>query len=309
MIHTLTLNPSVDYIVELEEIKVGGLNRMQNDTKFPGGKGINVSRVLNRMDVKSKALGFVGGFTGDYIADYLKNENIDTDFVPVAEDTRINVKIKTGTETEINAKGPAILKENLQDLKTKIGRLSDGDLLVLAGSIPSTLPETTYEELVKICSENGAAFVVDAEGELLKKVIPYKPFLIKPNHHELGEIFDTEFTAAEEVIPYGQKLVDMGAQNVIVSLAGKGAVLVTDENAYIASVPQGEVKSSVGAGDSMVAGFLAAFEQYRDIEKAFQYSVASGSATAFSLGLCTKEKAEGLLSQVSITKISLKGEN
>ncbi|GLB59430.1 1-phosphofructokinase [Cytobacillus sp. NCCP-133] len=309
MIHTLTLNPSVDYIVELDEIIIGGLNRMQSDTKFPGGKGINVSRVLNRMEVKSKALGFVGGFTGNYIADYLKNENIETDFVPVTEDTRINVKVKAGKETEINAKGPAISEENLEDLKKKVSNLSNKDLLVLAGSIPATLPETTYEDLVKVCSENGAAFVVDAEGELLKKVLPYKPFLIKPNHHELGEIFNAEFASAEEVIPYGKKLADMGAQNVIVSLAGKGAVLITDESAYIASVPKGQVRSSVGAGDSMVAGFLAAYEKYRDIEKAFQYSVASGSATAFSIGLCTKEKAEELLSQVSITKVNLKGEN
>ncbi|EWG11430.1 1-phosphofructokinase [Cytobacillus firmus] len=308
MIHTLTLNPSVDYIVELDEMIVGGLNRMKHDTKFPGGKGINVSRVLKRMDVESKALGFAGGFTGDYIVDSLNKENIQTDFVQVAGDTRINVKIKTETETEVNAKGPGISGRNLEDLKNKIRILSEEDLLVLAGSIPSTLPETTYEELVKICSENGAAFVVDAEGELLKKVLPYKPFLIKPNHHELGEIFSREFTSAEEVIPFGQKLVEMGAQNVIVSLADKGAVLISADAAYISSVPKGKVKSSVGAGDSMVAGFLAAFEKHKNIEKAFQYSVASGSATAFSLGLCTKEKAEELLSQVSIEKVSLKGE-
>lgn len=261
MIHTLTLNPSVDYILELDEIIVGGLNRMQHDTKFPGGKGINVSRVLNRMDVKSKALGFAGGFTGEYIVDCLNKENIQTDFVQVAGDTRINVKIKTKTETEINAKGPAISGRNFEDLKNKIRSLSEEDLLVLAGSIPSTLPESTYEELVRICLENGTAFVVDAEGELLKKVLPYKPFLIKPNHHELGDLFKTEFTSAKEVIPYGQKLVEMGAQNVIVSLAGKGAVLISDEAAYISSVPNGEVKSSVGAGDSMVAGFLAAYEK------------------------------------------------
>ncbi|KON87615.1 phosphofructokinase [Sporosarcina globispora] len=308
MIHTLTLNPSVDYIVELDEIIVGGLNRMQHDTKFPGGKGINVSRVLNRMDVESKALGFVGGFTGDYIVDCLNRDNIKTDFVKIADDTRINVKIKSETETEINAKGPAISERNYEELINNIRNLSKEDLLVLAGSIPSTLPETTYEELVKICSENGTAFVVDAEGELLKKVLPYEPFLIKPNHHELGEIFNAEFTSAEEVIPYGQKLVEIGAQNVIVSLAGKGAVLISNEAAYIASVPKGEVKSSVGAGDSMVAGFLAAYEKNKNIEKAFKYSVAAGSATAFSLGLCTKEKAEELLSQVSIKKISLKGE-
>jgi 1-phosphofructokinase len=308
MIHTLTLNPSVDYIVELDEMLVGGLNRMKNDTKFPGGKGINVSRVLKRMDVESKALGFAGGFTGEYIVSCLKKENIQTDFVQVAGDTRINVKIKTKSETEVNAKGPAISGRNFEDLKNKIRSLSEEDLLVLAGSIPSTLPETTYEEMVKICSENGAAFVVDAEGELLKKVLPYKPFLIKPNHHELGEIFNRDFTSAEEVIPFGQKLVEMGAQNVIVSLAGKGAVLISADAAYISSVPNGKVKSSVGAGDSMVAGFLAAYEETQNIEKAFQYSVASGSATAFSLGLCTKEKAEELLSQVSIEKVSLKGE-
>ncbi|KAF0819793.1 MULTISPECIES: 1-phosphofructokinase [unclassified Cytobacillus] len=308
MIYTLTLNPSVDYIAELDEILVGGLNRMQRDTKFPGGKGINVSRVLKRMDVESRALGFAGGFTGDYLVDCLNKENIQTDFVQVNDDTRINVKIKTETETEINAKGPAITGRNFEDLKNKIRSLSAGDMLVLAGSIPSTLPETTYEELVKICSKNGAAFVVDAEGELLKKVLPYKPFLIKPNHHELGEIFSRKFTSAEEVIPFGKKLVEMGAQNVIVSLAGKGAVLVSNEAAYISSVPKGKVKSSVGAGDSMVAGFLAAYEKNQNIEKAFQYSVATGSATAFSLGLCTKEKAEELLSQVSIEKVSLKGE-
>ncbi|WML25959.1 1-phosphofructokinase [Neobacillus sp. OS1-33] len=303
MIYTLTLNPSVDYIVKLESFQLGELNRTVNEAKFPGGKGINVSTVLKQFGSKSKALGFIGGFTGAYIEQYLQNEEIDTNFVQVDEDTRINVKIKTGQESEINALGPNISEQNFALLKQKIQHLGAEDLLVLAGSIPASLPKTTYEELVKICKENGAQFVVDAEGDLLKKVLPYHPFLIKPNHHELGELFDTSITTAEEVIPYGKKLVEMGAENVIVSLAGRGAVLINSEKVLFAKVPSGEVKNSVGAGDSMVAGFLAAYERTREIEEAFRYSVASGSATAFSLGLCSKEKVEELLPQVHIKEI------
>ena len=303
MIYTLTLNPSVDYIVQLESFQLGDLNRTVREAKFPGGKGINVSRVLKQYDTASKALGFVGGFTGEYVEQYLQNEKILTDFVKVAEDTRINIKLKTEKESEINAKGPKISDYDFQLLKEKIQKLGSEDLLVLAGSIPSSLPETTYEELVKICGEKGTQFVVDAEGDLLKKVLPHKPFLIKPNHHELGELFGTTFTSAEEVIPFGKKLVDMGAKNVIVSLADKGAVLINEHTAFLAKVPSGEVKNSVGAGDSMVAGFLAAYERTRDLKEAFRYSVASGSATAFSLGLCTREKVEELLTQVTIKEI------
>jgi len=303
MIYTLTLNPSVDYIVKLESFQIGELNRTVDEAKFPGGKGINVSTVLKQFDTSSIALGFVGGFTGAYIEQYLQKEKIETDFVQVDEDTRINVKLKTGQESEINAKGPKITEENFSLLKQKIKQLGANDLLVLAGSIPSSLPETTYEELVKICSESSAQFVVDAEGDLLKKVLPYQPLLIKPNHHELGELFETTITTAEEVVPYGKKLVDMGAKNVIVSLAGAGAVLINSETTLLAEVPKGEVKNSVGAGDSMVAGFLAAYMKTRNIEESFRYSVASGSATAFSLGLCTKDKVEELLPQVHIKEI------
>ena len=303
MIYTLTLNPSVDYIVKLESFQIGELNRTSDEAKFPGGKGINVSTVLNQFDTSSIALGFVGGFTGAYIEQYLQKEKIETDFVQVDEDTRINVKLKTDQESEINAKGPKITEENFSLLKQKIKQLGANDLLVLAGSIPSSLPKTTYEELVKICSESSAQFVVDAEGDLLKKVLPYQPLLIKPNHHELGELFETTITTAEEVIPYGKKLVDMGAKNVIVSLAGAGAVLINSETTLLAEVPKGEVKNSVGAGDSMVAGFLAAYVKSRNIEESFRYGVASGSATAFSLGLCTKEKVEELLPQVHIKEI------
>jgi 1-phosphofructokinase len=303
MIYTLTLNPSVDYIVKLENFQLGELNRTVNEAKFPGGKGINVSRVLNQLGTNSKALGFVGGFTGAYIEQYLHNEKMDTDFVQVDEDTRINVKLKTGQESEINAKGPNISELNFTILKQKIQQLGADDLLVLAGSIPASLPKTTYEDLVKICSESGAQFVVDAEGELLKKVLPYHPFLIKPNHHELGELFETTISSVEDVIPYGKRLIELGAKNVIVSLAGKGAVFINEKTTLRAEVPKGEVKNSVGAGDSMVAGFLAAYEKTTNIKEAFRYSVASGSATAFSLGLCTKAKVEELLPQVHIKEI------
>lgn len=308
MIYTVTLNPSLDYIVEVDTVTLGELNRTKNETKFPGGKGINVSQVLKRLDVDSHALGFLGGFTGSYIEGFLKSLGIHTDFVSVDEDTRINVKLKSDTETEINAKGPNITAENFEALKAQIRKLTSEDILVLAGSIPSTMPKSTYEELVKLCNENGTKFVVDAEGELLKKVLPLNPFLIKPNHHELGDLFNTEINSCEEVIPYAKELVKQGAQNVIVSLAEKGAVLINKDIALIATSPKGDVKSSVGAGDSMVAGFIATYEKTKSIEEAFRFSIAAGSATAFSIGLCTREKMEGLLPQVKVEKSNLRGE-
>jgi 1-phosphofructokinase len=308
MIYTVTLNPSLDYIVEVDQVTLGELNRTKNETKFPGGKGINVSQVLKRLDVDSRALGFLGGFTGDYIEEFLTSHGINTDFVKVDEDTRINIKLKSEDETEINAKGPNITEENFEALKGKIRELTSEDILVLAGSIPSTMPESTYEELVKLCNENGTKFIVDAEGELLKKVLPLNPFLIKPNHHELGDLFNTVINSCEEVIPYGRELIKQGAQNVIVSLADKGAVLINKDLALIATSPKGVVKSSVGAGDSMVAGFIATYEKTKSIEEAFRFSVAAGSATAFSIGLCTREKMEGLLPQVKVEKSNLRGE-
>jgi 1-phosphofructokinase len=304
MIYTLTLNPSVDYIVELEGFQIGELNRTTKEAKFPGGKGINVSRVLKELGIKSKALGFNGGFTGKYIDEYLQNEEIDTDFVKVMEDSRINIKLKTGQETEINAKGPKISDEDFLQLKEKIKGLTNEDLLVLAGSIPSSLPKTTYEELVKICKQNNVQFVVDAEGDLLKKVLTYQPLLIKPNQHELEELFSTTISTCEEVVPFARKLLELGAKNVIVSMAGDGAVFVNHELALIADVPKGTVKNSVGAGDSMVAGFLAQYQLTGGIKEAFRFSIASGSATAFSLGLCTKEKVVELLPQVHIKEFS-----
>lgn len=303
MIYTLTLNPSLDYILELEQVQLGKLNRTQTETKLPGGKGINVSQVLRTLDVDNSALGFLGGRTGDFIEEFLHSRQISTDLIRIKEDTRINVKLKSKEETEINAKGPVITERDYESLKNKIYQLGGGDILILAGNIPSSLPETTYEKLVKICHENGTQFVVDAEGEILLNVLPFQPFLIKPNHHELSDLFDIKISTTEEAVHYGKKLIEMGAQHVIVSLAGEGAVFVSKNNALIASVPKGEVKGSVGAGDSMVAGFIAAYHHSKSLEEAFRFSVASGSATAFSTGLCTKEEIENLLPRIKIKTI------
>jgi 1-phosphofructokinase len=300
MIYTLTLNPSVDYIVEADDIVLGSLNRSKKETKFPGGKGINVSRVLRSMGIVSKAIGFIGGFTGRYVEEFLNREGVFTGFVKVDGDTRINIKLKADTETEINARGPEVSPLAFGLLKEQIKQLGNGDFLVLAGSIPSSMPGTTYEEIVRICKETGAEVIVDAEGELLKTVLEYRPFLIKPNHHELGQFFNKEISSTDDAIFYGKKLVEAGAKNVIVSLAEKGAVYINETSAYSATVPNGEVKSSVGAGDSMVAGFLAQYLKTNNLQAAFQYSVASGSATAFSIGLCEPEKVEQLLTEVKI---------
>ena len=302
MIYTVTLNPSVDYMVELDQVILGELNRTKNDSKFPGGKGINVSQVLKQLNIDSTALGFVGGFTGEYIENYLHSLKISTDFVKVSEDTRINVKIKSQEETEINGKGPRVTEGDFEALKTKVRILTNEDTLILAGSIPTSMPKGTYEELVNICCEKGAQFVVDAQGELLMKVLPFNPFLMKPNHHELGEIFNTVISTPEEAIPYAKELVNKGAQNVMVSLAEKGALFINKENVLYANALKGEVKSSVGSGDSMVAGFIGAFQKNDSLEAAFRVSVAAGSATAFSFGLCTREIVESLLPQVKLER-------
>ncbi|MFC3882165.1 1-phosphofructokinase [Bacillus songklensis] len=303
MIYTMTLNPSIDYIVEVDSFELGGLNRIERDAKFPGGKGINVSQVLHRLGVNSKALGFIGGYTGKYVNDCLKASGIDVDFVKVEGDTRINIKLKTGQETEINGQGPTIHTQDLSKLMQRVEQLTSEDILVLAGSIPKSVPSTIYETMAQIGGKKGAKVVVDATGDVLMNVLPYRPFLIKPNHHELGELFGVTIETVEDAVPYGKRLVEMGAQHVIVSLAGKGALLFSKELSLHANVPKGEVKNSVGAGDSVVGGFLAAYVQTGDVQNAFRYGVASGSATAFSLELCKKEQVEELLPQIELVEI------
>lgn len=303
MIYTVTFNPSIDYVIKVENFTPGAVNRVVNENKYAGGKGINVSRVLNNLEVKSKALGFIGGFTGKFIENFLQNECIDTDFIQVNGDTRINVKLKSTEETEINGSGPSISEEDLNKLLQKISALSSEDILVLAGNVQKSISQDIYSQIQKKLEDNGVKIVVDTTGEALVSTLKYKPFLIKPNNHELGEIFDIEIGEKEDIIKYSQKLRDMGAQNVIISMAGEGALLICNEGVYHASAPKGIVKNSVGAGDSLVAGFIASYSKTSNIIEAFKYGVASGSATAFSMDLCRKEDVEKLLLQVGVTKL------
>ncbi|MED5051583.1 1-phosphofructokinase [Anoxybacillus rupiensis] len=303
MIYTCTLNPSVDYIVEVDHFQIGELNRALSATTFPGGKGINVSRVLRRLGVPNTALGFIGGFTGAFIEHELQRENIQFDFVKVPEDTRINIKLKSGKETEINGKGPTISFDSQKEMLKKIQCLRPDDFLVLAGSIPSSLSVRFYEQIMDVAKKAQVKVIVDTSGPALKRLMNDQPFLMKPNHRELGELFDTVFHSKREAAIYGRRLVEWGVKHVIVSLAGEGALFFDKETALFAEAPKGAVRNSVGAGDSMVAGFLAAYTSGKSVEESFAYSVASGSATAFSQDLCTKENVERLLDQVKIMRI------
>ncbi|MEK4174755.1 1-phosphofructokinase [Aeribacillus sp. FSL K6-1305] len=300
MIYTVTLNPSIDYHVRINHLKIGELNRAEETLYFPGGKGINVSRVLKRLGIDSVVLGFAGGFTGDFLKNALISENIAIDFTEVEEPTRINIKLKGDQETEINGNGPAISKEKQEKLLSKISSLNKNDVLVLAGSLPPTVPENFYETIASICQEREIPFVVDTSGPSLKRLIPMRPFLIKPNHHELGELFHVNIETIEDAIKYGKKLQNEGARNVIVTMGGNGAVLINTDHTVLAKVPKGNVKNTVGAGDSTVAGFLASYFQNHDAIKAFQHGVSAGSATAFSEDLCTKESVEQLLPNIRL---------
>ena len=302
MIYTVTLNPSIDYIVEVEDMKLGRLNRMSRDLKFPGGKGINVSRVLNQLGSDNTALGFVGGFTGTYIEEALRKESIHTNFVHIASDTRINIKLKHGEETEINGLGPTIHKEEAEQLLHKLSEIGKGDVVVLSGSVPPSLGTDFYSRLIGVCKEAGAEFVMDTTGEALLKALPYKPLLVKPNHHELAELFGVVIESREDMISYGRKLLELGAQHVLISMAGEGALFITEDKVYHASVPKGTVRNSVGAGDSMVAGFVGTLTAQQDVLEAFRMGVASGSATAFSDDLAARETINELRLQVTITE-------
>ncbi|KOA18103.1 tagatose-6-phosphate kinase [Clostridium homopropionicum DSM 5847] len=305
MIYTITFNPSIDYIVRVKNFKAGEVNRVEMDQKYPGGKGINVSRVLNGFNIKNKALGFTGGFTGEYVKRFLENEGIETDFINVTEDTRINVKLKSNEETEINGAGPNIEKTHLEELIKKVQNAKAGDFIVLAGNAQSSLPRNVYTEIQKGCTDKEVKFIVDTTGEALVSTLEYKPFLVKPNIKELAEIFDAHIITREEALQYGQELIQMGAQNVVISMAGEGALLVCSEGYYHASAPKGIVKNSVGAGDSMIGGFLADYSKNFNVVEAFKWAAASGSATAFSMDLCTKKDVENLINEVKITKIKL----
>jgi 1-phosphofructokinase len=299
VIYTVTFNPSLDYIVSVEDFKVGMTNRTNTELMFPGGKGINVSMVLQNLGLESMALGFMAGFTGREIERLLAVRNVKSDFIEVASGiSRINVKLRSNEESEINGMGPAIGKAEIDKLYKQLDKLTEGDILVLAGSIPSVMPESMYSDIMDYLKEKNLKIVVDATRDLLVNVLKYHPFLIKPNNHELGEIFGVTLSKKEEVIPYAKKIQEMGARNVLISMAGEGAVLVTETGEiYQSNPPKGKVKNSVGAGDSMVAGFLAGYLHSGNYEEAFYMGVCTGSASAFSDNLATKEEVRELLKQ------------
>lgn len=299
MIYTVTFNPAVDYVIHTSEVEVGGVNRAESEEIYFGGKGINVSMVLNELGVKSKALGFIAGFTGDAIEKGISEMGIETDLIRLENGfSRINVKIKSGSETDINGQGPKIGGKALDKLFQKLDKLTDGDTIVLAGSVPNCLPADIYEKILERLQNKNVKAVVDAAKDLLLNVLKYKPFLVKPNNYELGEMFGVTIKTNEEIEKYARKLKDMGAKNVLVSMAGDGALLL-DENGktHICGVCKGTLKNSVGAGDSMVAGFIAGSEQ-GDYEYALKLGTAAGGATAFSDGLAQKSLIDELLKQL-----------
>ncbi|ANU23259.1 1-phosphofructokinase [Planococcus donghaensis] len=300
MIYTCTIAPSIDYTAYLSEFESGKLNRTTEVYYYPGGKGINVSRVLKRLGIPNKALGFVGGFTGRYIEGYLKNEGVDSDFIETAEVTRINVKIKSATETELNGPGPELTADQLAALTKKVRDMNEYDWFVLAGSLPSTIGPDYFLELATICQTKNIRFVLDTSGPMLNSILTTPVFLVKPNQQELGELFDVDITNLTDVYHYARKLVDSGTEHVVVSMGGDGAMLVTKDTALIANAPNGKVVNTVGAGDSLVSGFIAAYATHGDAAQAFRFGVASGSATAFRSDLCEKEDVETLLDQIEV---------
>ena len=300
MIYTVTFNPSLDYIVSVDDFKLGLTNRTSSELMFPGGKGINVSIVLKNLGIQSTALGFMAGFTGKEIARRLEEEGVASDFIQIEEGiSRINLKLKSIDGTEINGSGPKIPKEKVEELMKRLNTMKEGDVLFLAGSIPASMPDDIYSRIMKELKDKGIMIVVDATRDLLMNVLEYRPFLIKPNNHELGEIFEVTLKTREDVIPYGRKLQEKGARNVLVSMAGEGAVLIAEDGqVFDAPAPKGKLINGVGAGDSMVAGFVAGWIEKQDYEYAFHMGVASGSASAFSENLATKEEIINVYNQV-----------
>lgn len=300
MVYTVTFNPSLDYIVSLNGFEMGMTNRTREEQMLPGGKGINVSTVLQNLGVENTALGFTAGFTGIEIERMIEDIGFRCDFIRIPNGfSRINVKLKDFDGTEINGMGPAIQKKEVEELFRKLDRLQKGDVLVLAGSIPESLPDCLYRDILDRLSGKEILCVVDATRDLLLNVLKYQPFLIKPNNHELGEIFGVELQTREAVIPYARKLQEKGARNVLVSMAGEGAVLVAENGeVYGKPAPQGILVNAVGAGDSMVAGFLAGWLEQTDYEHAFCMGVAAGSASAFSKYLATREEVQAVYQQL-----------
>ena len=300
MIYTVTFNPSLDYIVDVENFRLGMTNRTCSEQMMAGGKGINVSIVLKNLDIRSTALGFIAGFTGEEIRRQVAELGIFAEFIAIPEGlSRINLKLRSIDGTEINGMGPTIGQPQLDALYEKLDTLTEKDTLVLAGSIPASMPSSIYSDILAKLQDKGVTFVVDATKELLTNVLCYKPFLIKPNNHELGELFGVTLSTRESVVPYARRLQEQGARNVLVSMAGQGAVLVAEDGSvYMTPAPKGTLVNAVGAGDSMVAGFLAGWQERHDYGHAFRMGVGAGSASAFSKYLATREEVEQVYAQL-----------
>ena len=292
MIYTVTLNPSLDYVVEMDAMKPGATNRSKSEYMLPGGKGINVSIVLKNLEVPSVALGFIAGFTGAEISKSVSELGVNTNFIPLKEGmSRVNIKLKAGEETEINCVGPVITEDQVQKLYAQLDTLTEGDILVLAGNIPDSVSDSIYQDIMIRLADKNVMVIVDATRDLLCNVLPMHPFLIKPNNHELGEIFGVELETNEEIIIYGKKLQEKGARNVLISMAGDGAIFLGEDGSIFESpAPKGTVVNSVGAGDSMVAGFLAGYLEKKEYQHAFKMGISAGSASAFSKDLATKDE-------------------
>ena len=301
MIYTVTFNPSLDYIVSVEDFRLGFTNRTGSELILPGGKGINVSTVLMNLGIENIALGFSAGFTGDEIIRELEKMGVKSRFIPIEEGiSRINLKLKSIEGTEINGRGPDISSEKVGLLMEKLKTLGEGDILVLAGSIPSSMPDDIYQKIMETLRDKGILIAVDATRDLLVNVLKYHPFLVKPNNYDLGEIFQVKLDTREAAVPYGRKLQAMGARNVLISMAGEGAVLITEEgDVYQSPAPKGTLVNGVGAGDSMVAGFLAGWMKKHDYRHAFYMGVSAGSASAFSEYLATKEEISRVYKQMT----------
>lgn len=294
MVYTVTLNPALDYVMKLKALRTDDINRTDGEEIYYGGKGINVSVILTQLGIPNTALGFLAGFTGKKLEEMLKNDNISCDFNYLKNgDTRINVKIKADKEIDLNACGPEITKEDMHSFLRKLDGIKSGDYLILAGSIPNTLPDDIYEQILERVGDRNINCVVDATGDLLKNVLKYKPFLIKPNHHELGDLFSVQIKSDDDIVKYSKKLQEMGAKNVLVSMAKDGAML-TDENGCVHKIgnAKGKLINSVGCGDSMVAGFTAGYIKTADYSYALRLGSACGNATAFSEKLATREEIE-----------------
>lgn len=301
MIYTITFNPSIDYMVSVDHFKLGTVNRTSQEYLLPGGKGINVSIVLHNLGIDSTALGFIAGFTGKEIENRVTNDfGVQCDFIDVENGySRINFKLKSDEESEVNGNGPMINKEHIDKLYDKLSCLQAGDILILSGSIPKCLSDDIYSEIMEKLADKNIEIVVDATGDLLMKVLKHKPFVIKPNNHELAEMFHVKLFRTQDIVKYAKKLQEMGAKNVLISMAGDGALFICENGkVYFSNAPKGQVKNSVGAGDSMVAGFVAGYEKTKDYVQAFRMGVATGSASAFSENLATASEVEKLLQEI-----------